>query len=221
MRLRTQLQHVLADLTGRGQHRLIAALRAQVRVARAAVDVASQASVGPRDGAAEELDAARRRVGELESEGDGHRAELVTSLSTTLVTPIDREDLFRLSRSIDDVLDNLRDFGRELALFGPAVCSPLFAPVLDAIADGLDRFDEAIAELLEDASTALERSLQAKKRGNEVRRRYQHAMAELLDGEVSTTMLKRRELLRRLDVVGLRMGEASDALADGVLKRGS
>ena len=35
-----------------------------------------------------------------------------------LIAPIDREDLFRLSRSIDDVLDNLRDFTREWDLFG-------------------------------------------------------------------------------------------------------
>ena len=40
-----------------------------------------------------------------------------TSLAGVLVTPVDREDLFRLSRSIDDVLDNLRDFVREWDLY--------------------------------------------------------------------------------------------------------
>ena len=55
---------------------------------------------------------AHERIAEIEQRGDAMRAELVTRLSGVLVAPIDREDLFRLSRSIDDVLDNLRDFVR-------------------------------------------------------------------------------------------------------------
>jgi uncharacterized protein len=216
MKRRQQLRSVVADLTGRGQKRLVEELRAHVQVARAAVDVAREAAGGDLD-----VDQARTRIGELESEGDRHREALVTALSRTLVIPIDREDLFRLSRSVDDVLDNLRDFARELDLFGAEVRSPLFDPVLEAIAEGLDEFADAVGLLAEDPAAAMQGTLRAKKRGNEVRRRFQQAMAELRDGEVSSVTLKRRELLRRLDVVGLRMGEATDALADGGLKRGS
>ena len=53
----------------------------------------------------------------------------------------------------------------------------------------------------------------------QVRRLYQQKLAELLNEPLDNETLKRRELLRRLDVVGLRLGEAADALADGVLKR--
>ncbi len=216
MNLPRNLKYVVADLTGRAQHQVVAALTAQVRVARAAVDVAADAATGELA-----FDLARERIGELESTGDRHRAELVTALSRTLVIPIDREDLFRLSRSIDDVLDNLRDFARELDLFGSEVRSPLFGPVLDAVGAALDDFDAAVVELARDAAAAMTGSLRAKKQSNEIRRRYQLAVAELLDGDLSSVMLKRRELLRRLDVVGLRIGEATDALADGGLKRGS
>lgn len=215
MMLANQLRDVMADLTGRGQHRLVETLRAQVGVALGAVIVARDAISGK-----VELDTARSRIGELESVGDHHRSELVTALSHTLVIPIDREDLFRLSRSVDDILDDLRDFARELDLFGPAVCSPMFEPVLDAIAAALDELDRAIGQLVADTSAAVEGSLRAKKLGNEVRRCYQQAIAELLDGDVNGVTLKRRELLRRLDLVGLRMGEASNALADGGQKRG-
>jgi hypothetical protein len=44
-------------------------------------------------------------------------------------------------------------------------------------------------------------------------------VASLFEQEVSTELLKRRELLRRLDVVGLRLGECADALSDAMLKR--
>lgn len=46
-------------------------------------------------------------------------------------------------------------------------------------------------------------------------------LADVLEGDVTTGMLRRRELLRRLDVVGLRFGEAVDALADAAVKRTS
>jgi hypothetical protein len=36
---------------------------------------------------------------------------------------------------------------------------------------------------------------------------------------VDRESLKRRELLRRLDVIGLRLGEAAAAFADALLKR--
>ena len=59
-----------------------------------------------------QLDAeiAVKDVGDLEHRGDELRSHLVTVLTHALVTPIDREDIYRLSRSIDDVLDGLRDF---------------------------------------------------------------------------------------------------------------
>jgi hypothetical protein len=56
-------------------------------------------------------------------------------------------------------------------------------------------------------------------RKNDIRQRYQTAMQAILDEPLSTETLKRRELLRRLDVVGLRIREAADALADGAVKR--
>jgi uncharacterized protein len=45
------------------------------------------------------------RVGEIEREADAVRRSLIQELNRTFVTPIDREDLFGLSRAIDDVLD--------------------------------------------------------------------------------------------------------------------
>ena len=69
---------------------------------------------------------AHEQIAEIEHRGDTLRGKLVTQLATVLVAPIDREDLFRLSRSIDDVLDNLRDFVREWDLWqiaGPPMLS--------------------------------------------------------------------------------------------------
>ncbi len=215
MRLLRQIRDALGDISGRGQVRIIDSLVDHLRISRRAVDVARRAATGELD-----LDEASERIDDLEGEGDRQRAHLVRSLSQSLVIPIDREDLFRLSRTIDDVLDNLRDFSRELQLFGTEVCSPLFSPVFAAIDDTLDELEHAVGKLASDPRAAMPQGLRAKRSGKEIRRAYQVAIAQLLDAEVTSVLLRRRELLRRLDAVGISIGEATDALADGGLKRG-
>src|SRR5919202_3352021 len=46
-----------------------------------------------------------RRIEQIEKEADELRRILIDDLNRAFVTPIDREDLFALSRTIDDVLD--------------------------------------------------------------------------------------------------------------------
>ena len=62
-------------------------------------------------------------------------------------------------------------------------------------------------------------TLAARKQAGRVRQLYQAALADLFRAELSTDTLRRRELLRRLDVIGLRLGESADALSDAMLKR--
>ncbi len=216
MRGPSLLRSVVSDLTGHSQQRLITALVRQVGVAGEAVALALEAATGGVD-----TREARRRMGELEHAGDRHREQLVTRLSRTLVTPIDREDLFRLSRSLDDVVDNLRDFTRELDLFGAQVRDPLMIAPLEALATAIDQMQAAVTLLASDTLEAVNGSLRTKKLVNDVRASYQSSLAQLFERDLEPGVLQRRELLRRLDVVGLRVGDAADALADGGLKRGT
>lgn len=208
-----RLRGLLRDLAGRADASLVEAMVGQIDAAdRALRLLCEQVGDGTRQGLAEELE-------RIEHEGDAHRMRLSEELSRTLTTPIDREDLFRVSRSIDDVLDNLRDFSRELELYAPAdprCCLPLFEAALDGVA----ALREAVEALPNDRQAALTASRKTKKLGgNELRRRYEEALARLFEGELTMDVIKTREVLRRLDVVALRLGEAADALDDGLVKR--
>jgi uncharacterized protein len=206
------LRELWTQLRG-GDHRSVELLHAQLEHALAAVR-AVRAVVEGRDAPA----TGHREVVGAERAGDRARGAIVTELSSVLAPPLDREDLFRVSRSIDDVLDNLRDFARELVLF-EVEDGTCFVPLVDAIEDSLDALAHAIEELGAGASGFPRSVLAAKKAGNRIRRSYDDALAELLVDPIDAATLKRRELLRRLDVVGLRLGEAADALADGAVKR--
>lgn len=193
--------------------RAVTLLQEQAGHARDAVAILHRAVAGDLD-----VDTTRREVAEAEHEGDRARTALAHELATAIAPPLDREDLFRLSRSIDDVLDNLRDFASELALL--QVDRPqVLAPLLVAVDEALERLTAALEALGTGDPALNDTILAAKRAGNRVRRVYDEALADLLVGEVDVQMLRQRELLRRLDVVGLRFGESADALADGALKR--
>ena len=87
-------------------------LREQVMTTRKGVSIALDAVEGHLS-----VDESRKSVNDIEHEGDEVRSKVVHALAKAWTTPLDREDLFRFSRSIDDVLDNTRDFIREIHLW--------------------------------------------------------------------------------------------------------
>lgn len=205
---------VIRQLTGRGEHRFVELLIAQIDTTAEAARFVRSLSEGIDPGVT-----SPDRLHDLERQGDQYGGEMVEALSGALVTPIDREDVFRVSRCIDDILDNLRDFGVEWEL-QRVEPSRTFIPLLDAIIDGMGHLRSTLPDLGIDPSSITEGAVRTKTQGNQVRRLFQTAVAELFDAaEIHIDILKIRELLRRLDVVGLRMREAADALSDASIKR--
>jgi uncharacterized protein Yka (UPF0111/DUF47 family) len=207
------VRHFLDELLGRSDRQLAEIVVKQVHVAIEGALLARHMTVGEID-----LAAARTRMASTEHVGDRHRADLVNALSAALTTPIDREDLFRLSRFVDDVLDGLRDFVRESHLY-ELPDQRRVAPILDALIEGLGTLEEAVRQMSTHKQSATTTTLAAKKASGRVRQLYQSELAEIFKSPLDVDVMKRRELLRRIDVVGIRFGEAADALADGLVKR--
>lgn len=206
-------RRLLRDLTGGNDQQLVTLLLEQTSATTAGGELARALVSGDVTPAE-----ARDRMREIEHRGDDAREQLVHEMSRTLTAPMDREDLFRSSRSIDDVLDNFRDFVREFELFG-LEHAPVLEPLVRAILEGLVELERSVNALVDDPARVAHGALAAKKASSHVRRAYQSGVAALLEDEITADKLKKRELLRRLDVVGLRLGEAADALADGAMKR--
>ncbi|WP_226900536.1 DUF47 domain-containing protein [Nonomuraea phyllanthi] len=201
------------ELRGRSARRVIGLVQAQIAVARTGAALALGAAVGETD-----RSVARARMAEVEHEGDAARADLVGALRRVLVTPIDREDLFRLSRSVDDVLDQLRDYEREADLFGPDDLTFAAEP-LRALVEGLDELERAVQNMIDDPGSVTAAVLATRKARTRMGQLRQSSLSELFAGPLEMDTLRRRELLSRLDAVGQRLGEAADTLADAMLKR--
>ncbi|WP_246080147.1 DUF47 domain-containing protein [Nonomuraea mesophila] len=208
-----RLRRIRDLMTGRMDSALTEALLGQLEATKEGAWLAMAMIGGEvgRTGAHEQMRA-------IEHLGDEERARLVDELKTALVTPIDREDLFRLSRSIDDVLDSLRDFVRESHLY--RVPDQIrFTPLLDQVIVGIDALENAVRDLASRPSVVVQDALEAKKAGGAIRRMYQYEISRIFSGELTADAMKQRELVRRLEIVGVSIGDAADAIADGAMKR--
>ncbi len=207
------------SLTGASSAALVDNLIGHLDVVIEGVDLAIVALEG--DGGPAGPGSVAAEMEAVEHRGDALRRSLVGSLAECLTPPLDREDLFRLSRAIDDVLDNTRDFVREWQLYRPAEDRHL-ASLLVAASAGLVELRGAVGALRSGYEGTSPHLLAAKQHAHQVRRHYESEVAALLgEEELTVEVLKHRELLRRLDVVGIRLDEAVDILFDALVKRGA
>src|SRR5207249_99964 len=90
------------------------------------------------------------RVVALEREEDELRRVLIDELNRNFVTPIDREDIFALSRAIDDVLDYAYSTVDEMTLLGvdPTPYAHKMVIVLRDAADGGDEAANVINDIV-------------------------------------------------------------------------
>jgi uncharacterized protein Yka (UPF0111/DUF47 family) len=114
----------------------------------------NQAAVAHKGATALALLAEGRPVGEvsaavqdLEHEGDKIVQEMVNALARTFVTPIDREDLHRLSSELDNILDLTNDAARTWLLFGGGRPTEAMARLFDVLVRSTAELDRAVPKL--------------------------------------------------------------------------
>jgi hypothetical protein len=64
-----------------------------------------------------EIEKKRDRIKQIENEGDKMVHEIFSELNKTFITPIDREDITKLTSSLDDILDNLEAVSERLIIY--------------------------------------------------------------------------------------------------------
>jgi predicted phosphate transport protein (TIGR00153 family) len=162
-----------------------------------------------------------KRLQELEKEADELRRILIDDLNKTFVTPIDREDLFALSRTIDDVLDYGYTTVDEMVLFGvkPNLYMQRLASILREAAEELYL---GVIQLKNHPQVALEHASRAKALENRAESVYRSALADLFKEtqtvEDITNILKIREIYRHLSNAADRGDEAANIIGDVVVK---
>jgi uncharacterized protein Yka (UPF0111/DUF47 family) len=146
---------------------------------------------------------------------------LIYELNKTFITPIDREDIFSLSRSIDDVLDYAYSTITEMELLKVKPNSYM-ERIASLLRDSANEILMAVDRLQDHPGVASEHAQRAKALENKVEAIYREALAELFSGaeDIKHVMkiLKMREVYRHLSNAADRGDEAANVIADIVVK---
>ncbi len=157
-----------------------------------------------------------------EKEADEVRRILIDELNHTFVTPFDREDIFSLSRSIDDVIDYADSTAAEMAILN-VKSTPHMLRIASLLKDAAYEIYHAVQRLPKNPSVATEHAQRAKALENRVEAVYREAVAALFSGPEDihhvVEMLKMREVYRHLSNAADRGDEAANTIADIVVKK--
>jgi predicted phosphate transport protein (TIGR00153 family) len=156
---------------------------------------------------------------EVEREGDSARRVLIDELLHTYATPFDREDLFALSRAIDDILDAANETAIELAIYKIGTPEGL-NEMAKVLIEGARHISAAVGELLDHPGVAAEHAVRAKRSENRIDGLYHQAVGALFDSDAEMShILKSREIYRHLKNSADRIDRAADEISVIVIKR--
>jgi predicted phosphate transport protein (TIGR00153 family) len=165
-------------------------------------------------------DAAARLIAK-EKEADEARRVLIDEINKTFVTPFDREDIFNLSRAIDDVLDYGYSTVNEMEILKVAP-TPFMLRIASLLRDAANELLMAVKCLEEHPRVSNDHAQRAKALENRVEDVYREALADLFSGVDDLAhvvkMLKLREVYRHLSNAADRGDEAANVVADIVVK---
>jgi hypothetical protein len=163
-----------------------------------------------------------KKISNTEKKADEVRRILIEELMRTFVTPFDREDIFTLSREIDDILDYANTTVDEMEILEVETT----------------QYMQRMASLLYEAALEIQLSVQrlqtnhltvandhvqrAKALENRVETVYREALADLFKGPKNIDhvmdMLKAREIYRHLSNAADRGDNAANVVADIIMK---
>lgn len=158
-----------------------------------------------------------KKVGFLEEEADELRRILVDELNQSFVTPIDREDIFSLSRAIDDMVDYAKSTVEEMLLFGVSTDKYL-CKMSDALYSAARDITAAVRIIKSHRQTSFDHVIRAKKIENLVEHIYREALVDLFKNKNVVMILKVREIYRHLSNAADRGDEAANIIGDILVK---
>ena len=161
-------------------------------------------------------------VTKIEKQADEVRRILIDELNRTFVTPIDREDIFALSLTIDDVLDYAESTIEEMYLL-EVEPNDYMERMVSLLTDAAREIYMGVLRLEDHPNVANDHAVRAKALENRMETVYREAIADLFamprDIDHVVEMLKLREIYRHLSNAADRGDEAANVIGDIVVKK--
>lgn len=155
---------------------------------------------------------------EIEHRGDEMTHTVIRMLNQTFITPFDREDIHRLSSSLDDVLDFVNAAAVRMTLYRIDKPTQVAAELAGLIVRQSQELSKAVS-LLDDNQQLLEHCVEVNRLENEADRVSRRAIAELFEREKDPIQLiKMKELYEVLETATDKAEDAANVLEAVALK---
>ena len=146
-------------------------------------------------------------IKEVEHQCDFLTHEIIQRLNKTFVTPIDREDIHELAKTLDDVMDAIDNAAALIPLYRIDFIRPGARELTQVIIKQTDSIREAV-EALEQKKGVLAHAIEINRLENEADRIHKQAIGQLFDEEKDPiAVIKWKEIYDILE-------EATDACED-------
>jgi predicted phosphate transport protein (TIGR00153 family) len=166
-------------------------------------------------------DTLAEQVSVMETEADEVRRILIDELNRTFVTPFDREDIFALSLTIDDILDYAESTVDEMVML-KVKPNTYLERMVSLLYDAAMEINRGVLRLSDHPNVANDHAVRAKALENRVESVYREALADLFrdpeDLNDVMEILKLREIYRHLSNAADRGDQAANVIGDIVVK---
>lgn len=160
-------------------------------------------------------------IREYEKQADEVRRIMIDELNRTFVTPIDREDLYSLSRAIDDIIDYAYSTVNEMEML-KVEPNEYLQEMADMLRSGAEEIHLAMMRIEEHPNVADSHAIRAKAIENRMEELYATAIADLFKNPESlkdvVNMLKLREIYRHMLYAVRSTEQAGNIISDIVIK---
>lgn len=164
----------------------------------------------------------KQKITELEHNGDEISHKLYTILSQTFVTPIDREDISKLTSAIDEVLDYVDGISERFILFKIKKPTPYMKELAKIILSSSQEI-YTLVKLLnkqKDRNKLLDYCSTIKKYEHDGDKIYRNAIAELFETNEPIEIIKLKEVYDNLEEALDKCQDVADIVEDISLKYG-
>ena len=159
-------------------------------------------------------------IKEVEHKCDFLTHGIIQKLNKTFVTPIDREDIHSLARTLDDVMDAIDNAAALIPLYHIDRVRSGARELARIISDSTDQVRHAV-DALEKRTGVLERTVEINRLENEADRVHQKAVGQLFDEERDPmVVMKWKEILDLLENATDRCEDVANLLENVVVKHG-
>ncbi|MBQ8783592.1 MAG: DUF47 family protein [Clostridia bacterium] len=158
-----------------------------------------------------------KSIKNYEVDGDNARRLLISEINKTFITPIDREDLFRLSSDIDDVIDAAWATVMEMKLYKIAPDETMLK-MGDMLRMMTIDLLSAVQHLEHNKDISNIDAVKVKKLENEFKTTYHTALAHLYDQDDFRIILKYKEVYHHLNGAAAKCDTVADTILNIIVK---